>query len=381
MAIIRAAWDHVDIYTKMAKSCKRVAKALYALMLLIGVATAVVVTIAIMAKDPTCETGCENFAVDVDSCKAASCVTESLGSIPHVIGRDELQYIVLALSVASTLVASAVSYLNPAQRWQQLRGAALSLESEIWKFRTRVGVYAMTEKMSTYSREPERLLLAFQTDLAQQVSKSAGLLDTTIHARFKLLGKPSKRQLASFKHGQYKGAGTHGTFGASNKKRCAKSDDHHSPLHAAEYLDFRIVPAVDFYQGRLPRYYVSRTVSQCFMLLGTVSSMLLANFGIAEWAAIPTAVTTAITAWQEFQGTDKKMSRYSGSIEKLTQITIWWEQLSDVERANTSNLNRLMLSCEDVLKREREAWLSTSMATKMLAEGAEGDQKKKAETA
>jgi hypothetical protein len=216
-----------------------------------------------------------------------------------------------------------------------------------------------------FSRDSARRLLEFQTSLVQQVSKSAAIADTTLHSQYELFGQPSKRELARFKHGQYEGADTHGTFGAANTVRGGDIDDHHSPLHAPEYLQFRVKPIVDFYKGRLPRYYFSQTISQYLLLLGTFASMILAF------------LATAVTAWSEFSGTDKKLNRYSGTIEALTHITVWWKQLSSVEQANVANLHKMILSCEEVLEREREAWLSTSMATKMLAAagGAEPEEK------
>jgi hypothetical protein len=69
--------------------------------------------------------------------------------------------------------------------------------------------------------------------------------------------------------------------------------------------------------------------------------------------------------------------RYSGTIERLTYITNWWKQLSDVEQASVANLHRMILSCEGELEREREAWLSTSMATKLLAEAGGPEAEKK----
>jgi hypothetical protein len=70
-------------------------------------------------------------------------------------------------------------------------------------------------------------------------------------------------------------------------------------------------------------------------------------------------------------------TRYSGTIERLTYITNWWKQLSDVEQASIANLHRMILSCEGELEREREAWLSTSMATKLLAEAGGSEAEKK----
>jgi hypothetical protein len=378
MEIILAAWDHVDIFMGMARWCKVVAKVMYALLLLTGMSTVIVITITLMGQDSACDTACEYLADcgngdAVATCKAETCETVP-GYISETITDEQSRFIVLALSVAASLLASTAAYLNPAQRWQQLRGAALSLESELWKFRTRAGPYTVAGKMTIgrFSRDSARRLLEFQTSLVQQVSKSAAIADTTLHSQYELFGQPSKRELARFKHGQYEGADTHGTFGAANTVRGGDIDDHHSPLHAPEYLQFRVKPIVDFYKGRLPRYYFSRTISQYLLLLGTFASMILAFLDIAAWAAAPTAV-----AWSEFSGTDKKLNRYSGTIEALTHITVWWKQLSSVEQANVANLHKMILSCEEVLEREREAWLSTSMATKMLAAagGAEPEEK------
>jgi hypothetical protein len=420
MVIVLAAWDHVDIFMGMAKWYKIVAKILYALLLLTGMGTMIVVTITLLGQDSACDTACELYATcDADTLAACKATCETApGYISEAITDEQSRYIVLALSLAGSLVASTAAYLNPAQRWQQLRGAALSLESEIWKFRTRAGPYAMggTISIGNYSRESERRLMEFRTELVQQVSKSAGLLDTSIHAQFERFGEPSKRELKRFKHGQYKGADTHGTFGSSNNKKDV--DDHHSPLHAPDYIQFRIKPVVNFYKGRLPRYYLFRTVSQYLLLLGTFASTVLAFLDFSAWAAVPTAVATAVTAWQEFSGTGKKLNRYmhtlhfhiphaspflphshtaiphassffphshtairySGTIERLAYITDWWNQLSEIEQASIANLHRMILSCEGELEREREAWLSTSMATKMLADTGESEEEEEEAT-
>ena len=46
---------------------------------------------------------------------------------------------VMAASLAAFAVTGVITLFNPATRWHQLRGAALALESEIWRFRTRCG--------------------------------------------------------------------------------------------------------------------------------------------------------------------------------------------------------------------------------------------------
>ena len=183
------------------------------------------------------------------------------------------------------------------------------------------------------------------------------------------LGIGQSSHVSYYNHGQYEGAKRSGTFGTS----MTPDDNHQSPLKPHEYLNYRVEPAFRYYQSQLPLYYRSRVAAEVVLVAGAFVGTLLAFFGIASWAAIATSITSAVTAWKEFNGTDKKLTRYSNTIGKLKGTVMWWEQLSEVEQASLANVNRLVLECEDTLEREREAWLSTSMATKALVKAASGD--------
>ena len=65
--------------------------------------------------------------------------------------------LVIAFSLATTFATGYISFLNPVQRWQQLRAAQLELESHAWMFRTRTGDYCTTRSSS---RAAERELHA-----------------------------------------------------------------------------------------------------------------------------------------------------------------------------------------------------------------------------
>jgi hypothetical protein len=333
--VLRGVWDHVDIFTQIARSCKQAAKALYLLLLLLGLVVTTIVTISFNTE---------------------------------LIDDEHLSAIVLGLSLAGTLIGTVVAFLNPAQRWQQLRGAALSLDSEIWKFRTRTGQYTLPSSsgLNQHSRHAEKQLMACLDSTSQHVSKSASVMETTFFAKFDFFGESS--HLRYYTHGQYEGAKSSGTFGMS-----VADDNHQSPLKPHEYLNFRVEPASRYYQTQLPLYYRSRVAAEVVLVTGAFVGTILAFYGVASWAAIATSVTSAVTAWKEFNGTDKKLTRYSNTIGKLKGTVMWWEQLSEVEQASLVNVNRLVLECEDTLEREREAWLSTSMATKALVKAASGD--------
>jgi hypothetical protein len=122
----------------------------------------------------------------------------------------------------------------------------------------------------------------------------------------------------------------------------------------------------------MPRYYLSRTVSQVLVLLGSVASMLLTFLDLTPWTAIVTAVSTSVTAWTAFRSTDKKLSRYANTVNACDNVLLWWKSLSDVDKASVVHIEQLIGTCEEIFRNERQAWMSTSTATKMLAKSAAG---------
>jgi hypothetical protein len=340
LQVVRCVWDKVDIFTKTAGHCKIIAKTLYIALLAVGVSVTTLTTIHLN------QSGCNNS--------------------DHLISADLLRKLVLILSLCGSFVASLVALLNPGQRWQQLRGAALSLESEIWKFRTRTGEYSASGGPGLGASSPSasgKQLLSRLEHILVAVSKSASVMETALYSKIDMFG--SSKASRSYSHGQYSGSRMTGTFGTSHL-----SDSHYTPLTPSDYIRFRVEPLVNFYQSRVPTYYRQRVSTELWMVAGVFAVTVLAFTNLTPWSAIPTTITAALTAWKEFHGTEKKLSRYSNTIHKIGSVTLWWSQLTEVEQASLGNANKLVLSCEDQLEREREAWLTTSVATKNLARGA-----------
>lgn len=292
MRILRRCWDAVDIFSAEAERCKRIAKASYLLLLIIGVAT---------------------ILVTVLSMNTEWMIREQRGK--YLIG----------LSLSGSAIAGYTTYANPAQRWMQLRGAALSLESEIWKFRARCGEYAeVLHNERDVNDTPERNLQATLDTLEEHVGKAAAVSETAFFARFELFGRVNKKSdLHKYRHGQYEGCSVRGTFGTSNRPKDNEPDDHHTPTSPEKYLSLRVEPQVRFYQKRLPRYYRFRTITEMFILLGSLSGTLFVYMEIEEWTGIISALCAAFTAWAAFHGTTRKLTRYSNSVEKIKRITLW----------------------------------------------------------
>jgi hypothetical protein len=104
LTVIQSAWEKVDIFSRIAKKCKIMAKITYITLLLVGLITTTIVTLSIN------------------------------GNLANSIG-DKVDWIVLISTLFNTVLFSILAYFQPMVKWNNLRGAALALEAEIWKFR------------------------------------------------------------------------------------------------------------------------------------------------------------------------------------------------------------------------------------------------------
>lgn len=73
-------------------------------------------------------------------------------------------------------------------------------------------------------------------------------------------------------------------------------------------------------------------------------------------------------------GPTTKMTRFSNTVAEISNVLTWWDTLSSVEQANIEQIDRLVECCELSFQQERQAWVSTSMASKMLSKSMKIDK-------
>jgi hypothetical protein len=107
---LKNAWVHADKYDYFAKLYKKVSNITYILLLSLGIATTFFSIL-----------GAEGYDTQIE---------------------------VICFGFASTVLIGFIAFTNPALRWQQLRTAHLSIVSEIFKFRCRIGEYRFDTQIS-----------------------------------------------------------------------------------------------------------------------------------------------------------------------------------------------------------------------------------------
>lgn len=374
---IQDAWDYVETYHMVADNYKIVTKLAYFVIILMGIA---IVFLNI-----------SSFVYNFDARTA-----------------------IIVLSFVTTLLVGYVSFMNPAVRWQQLRMAALQIESNIWMFRTRAGKYRSNGE--GFDHSAEKLLVEELQNINSIVLEGADIKGTSFYSRgtSKNLHNQHNPSIKSFgaidyflKNNQSPPL-TKQDQGKKEEERKTRiktlpiydsatdvevpltsvvtylrdddddyeaeaNDSHYEPLQPDSYIRFRIIKAMNFYKARIPVSYRIRVLAQFFLLLGSIATGALAFFGEAAWASAATIIASGISGFLEFDGTVNKINRYSTTIQALHQTILWWQTLPQIEKSVTSNIDTLIITCEDILQREQQAWKSTTQAVKMLAKAAKDD--------
>jgi hypothetical protein len=129
LLLLRSAWRDYDVAKLLAGRYKLICKVTYLMQLLLGWA-----------------------AVALSSFTPSGNDSEATGS---TLGFGQLSvHVVFGISVSMTLLVATDSILNSHSRWRHLRVGAGTLESIVWKYRTRTGIFGIDEKDE---RDPVRL--------------------------------------------------------------------------------------------------------------------------------------------------------------------------------------------------------------------------------
>jgi len=341
LLLLRRAWVLVDLFHANASFYKVCSKLSYFLALILGVSIVIVSVVTPIYPD------------EMDTVAA--------------------QRALLGLALVASLITGATTIVDPATKWLTLRGTALAMESEIWRFRTRIGEYqgASGNGSSIGRAQAERLaeeaFHATTLKLQEMVQQSSGLKDTSFYSNITATHAQDDEPGTDGRKKRY----THGQYDVSRKmaKKTAEMDNFHSPASTGEYIKHRLVPQMRFYQKRIPRYAQQRRLFQTLALVATVVNAMLAAISDPTWTAIVSSAAGALAAWQEFHGMAKKLERYSTAVNNLSNILLWWQSLPEVDQSNTHNVEFLVDRTEDLLGGERQAWLSDAQqAAKLMKE-------------
>jgi len=357
LILLRYAWTLSDLFDAQSSQSKLMSKLAYFMLLFLS--TAVVAVTATPGMEATGEVR---------------------------------KYLVLGLGLASGGLAAWTSFANPVKRWHKLRACSQMLQTEIWKFRTRIGDYDLTDidrvsRIEAVQRAETRFRERIED--IQQTLLDTGIVVVSVFSAatisdevcVKLQGSAkevrdrmiARSKLHGFishcKHHQYKGPENENLQGPKDGE-----DSFHAPVRPDEYITWRVSPLLAFYQKRFPVYGWIRLLLHAACIICSITTSVLAAANLESWTALVVSISAALGSWQEFIRVGEKLDRYATIIQRLTLLMLWWQSLPDVDKANSRNIQMLVESGEGAVAEENSAWLSDARATKKMLHATHGSK-------
>lgn len=272
-----------------------------------------------------------------------------------------LHHALIALSLLASLLLSVDKWLMAKQRWRHLRGCASSVRSIIWCYRTRIGRFAQARVGG--SAGPDTQLREALTREKEELMASANLHSTDLRRRYEAKDVYKHcQQASSFPFNRATACAATLTAGPGQEGSVPtidlKHDNHYSPIKPDKYIELRLQKAVDFFQERIPRRMRHRQFLVVLILVCTTAASALAIYGLSLYVVIVTALTSAISTWDEYSDLTRKIERYNGVVGGVDKLILWWKSLGPVEQAGVDNITLLVERGEAILEQERSAWQS-----------------------
>jgi len=253
-----------------------------------------------------------------------------------------LQWVIVALPIIITFLIGILSHFSHGKKWIALRSSAENIKSEIFRYRTKTGIYSDKDretKMADKVRE-------FNNHLMQTAVKLSALKNYT---------GPLPPQDST-----------------------ADNDDGFTTLSPERYLNMRLEDQLSYYQTK-----TSKLERQWFYLqwgiygLGGVGTLLAAR-GFELWIALTTGLVAALTAYLGYQKVEERLEKYTQASIDLTNILNWWSALSASEQANQENIDQLISNTETALGSEFNEWIKQMEKTMMAMKEKQAEAEKKA---
>jgi hypothetical protein len=153
-------------------------------------------------------------------------------------------------------------------------------------------------------------------------------------------------------------------------------DDRLSDLDSQGYLQYRLENQFDWYRRKARIYdrqhQILQTTAYIFGGFGT----LLAAVGFQAWVAVTAALAAAFIGYLEYRRVEATVMGYTQAADALYDIRTWWMSLSDAERADLDNFEKLVVNTEETIRSENNSWLQDMQDR--LADLYEPDKKDKA---
>jgi len=236
-----------------------------------------------------------------------------------------VHWVIVAVPILLSLLIALALRLGFGKRWVLLRGAAESVKSEIYRYRSRTGIFgdAAFEKTGLTRNEMLATRLNAVDDRLMQTEASSGPLTP------------------------YEGPLPPKMYGAS------AADDGLAPLDPDEYLELRVGDQLSYYHPKVKRLARELRVLQVVALAAGAAGGLLAAAEFEVWIGLTTAIAANVVAYLGYLQVEPTLVAYNQAAARLEGVRRAWE----AQPAPKRDFGRLVADSEGVLATELSGWV------------------------
>jgi SLOG in TRPM, prokaryote/SMODS and SLOG-associating 2TM effector domain 1/Protein of unknown function (DUF4231) len=238
---------------------------------------------------------------------------------------DVVHWAVVASPILLSLLIALAVRLGFGKRWVLLRGAAETIKSEMYRFRTRTGIYGAASARKTGRTREETLALRLN-------AVDERLLHT---------------EASSFPLTPYEGPLPPKMYGAS------AGDDGLSPLDGERYLELRVGDQLRYYHPKIADLGRRLRLLQVLALAAGAVGTLLAAAGYEVWIGLTTAIAANVVAYLGYLQVEPTLIAYNQAAGRLESLRRAWE----AQRERKRDFDKLVDDCESVLSTELSGWV------------------------
>lgn len=238
-----------------------------------------------------------------------------------------LRVFIILIPISVSVLISASNRFKAGNKWIYLRVAAEEIKQELYRYRTRTGLYskAQTRKINADSKLANRLKNITRRLMGTEVNLAG-------------LQPPSDKQIPP-------------TFAT------AKGDDGFGKLSSQQYLEFRLKDQLAYYSSKTRKLDKELKRYQWGIYIFGGIGTFLAAIGLELWIALTTALAGAFTTFLQFKQTENLLVAYNRAAGDLENVLTWWLSLSPAEKRIEQNFDRLVQLTENVLGSENSGWI------------------------
>lgn len=228
-----------------------------------------------------------------------------------------LQIAIILVPILVSILIAWMSRFRPGDKWVLLRAAAEAVNREIFRYRTRTGIYGDAQCRDT----PREVKLAAEV---AEITTRLEHTEVNVHVLPAAAFAPEQELQA---------------------------------LTPADYMKQRVDDQVVYLESRIGKLGRRVHLMQFGILLVGGAGTLLAALGFNVWVALTTALAAAVTTKLETDQAENLLTNYNQSLAALMNLRTWWTALTEWEKRSQTNIDLLVDHAERVLESNTSGWV------------------------